>query len=152
MPTFIKAGPSGGTGGGLFSALGEAFFPPGSTPIRISMINLWSGTFIDAFQLEFTDAGGLTAMTPRYGGPGGGAFSQTLAPNEFITSITGTYGEFVSSIAIRTNLKKLPLLGTAGPRAFEYDSTDLQRGLQIQGLWGASGKYIDCLGILAVQS
>jgi hypothetical protein len=151
MPNFIKAGPSGGIGGGAFSALGEAFFPPGSTPIRISMINIWFGTVIDAFQLEFTDAGGLTALTPQYGGPGGGAFSQRLAPNEFITSIIGTYGDYVSSIAIKTNLNKLPLLGTDGPRKFEYSSTNLQRGLEIQGLWGSSGKYIDALGIFAVQ-
>ncbi|MBW8727362.1 MAG: hypothetical protein JF625_19715 [Inquilinus limosus] len=147
MPDYIKAGPSGGVGGGAFSALGEAFFPPGSTPIRISMISIWSGIYIDAIQLEFTDAGGLTSMTPKYGGDGGALFSQRLAPNEFITSVVGTYGDYVDSLQIKTNLNIFPHLGSKGARTLEYFGTSLQKGIQIQGFWGSSGKYIDALGI-----
>jgi hypothetical protein len=150
MPDFVKAGPSGGVGGGDFSALGEAFFPPGSSPIRISMISIWSGLYIDAIQLEFTDAGGLTALTPKYGGDGGGLFSQRLAPTEFVTSVVGTRGDYVESIEIKTNLNIFPHLGGKGPRKFEYFGTSLQKRIQIQGLWGSTGKYVDALGVFIV--
>lgn len=142
---FIKVGPSGGTGGGAFSALGEVFLP-GGNPHRISMINIWSGIYIDAIQLEFTDAGGATALTPKYGGDGGGMTPFVLAPDEFITQVIGTYGDYIDSIEIKTNKRVLPHLGGMGSRRYEYWTTNGQKPIQIQGIWGSSGKYLDALG------
>jgi hypothetical protein len=143
---FIKVGPSGGTGGTPFSALGEAFLPS-DNPHRISRINIWSGIYIDAIQLEFTGLSGATALTPIYGDNSTASMTPfKLEPAEFILEVIGTYGDYVDSITIKTNLRKLPTLGGKGPRKYEYWNENKEKPIHIQGIWGSSGRYLDAIG------
>jgi len=134
METF-QCGPSGGQGGNRF----DDEIP--ADGVFISQIDVWSGTYIDAIQLTYSD----NSRTTKHGGPGGSLSTWALNAGESIIEVYGFCGSYVDSLAIRTNMRNLPTVGgNGGSIQYTYRVPD---NMHVIGLLGASGSYVDALGI-----
>jgi hypothetical protein len=132
---------AGGGGGSPFSD----FAPPSGG--RILEIQVFSGERVDAVQLLYELPDGRTALGQRHGGPGGSPNVFRLDSDEYITGISGRYGDQVDSISIQTNKRTSPLLGgNGGKRDYRIG---VPPGFQAIGFIGRSGKYLDAIGLIS---
>lgn len=133
---FFQCGPSGGLGGNEFED-----DPPDET-LGVFAILLYSGNVLDSIQLEYTNR----SRSDKHGGNGGNPGNiPGLEFNEHIIELDGTYGDYIDMLNIRTNLRSFGPFGLGGgPRTFLYHVPD---GFEIIGFVGASGSYVDSLGI-----
>jgi len=138
METFL-CGPSGGTGG-------NRFLDDISVDLFIIAIQVWSGSYIDAIQLTFDD----NSTTEKHGGSGGSPWvTPAFLPGERVIELSGSYGDYIDSLTIRTTLQTFPALGGGGGgKEFRYHIPD---NMHIAGLFGASGSYLDALGVFYRQ-
>jgi hypothetical protein len=142
-PTYLRvAGQTniaGGSGGNGFL---DSEIPVGA---RITEIRLHTGKFIDGIQAVFLLPDGSIIEGPFHGGSGGNSNTFRLETDEYITGISGRYGEYIDSLRIHTNKRTSPLLGgSGGPQDFRID---VPSGNQAIGFTGRSGQYLDAIGL-----
>jgi hypothetical protein len=118
----LKTAQRGWPGGSVFSDL-EAI-PDG---YRISAINVWSGTYLDAIQLVYSKTGEADILGTKHGGPGGTKHVFTITEAEYVFKINCRYGQYIDHIIISTTLKSSPWYGgTGGSVPFETSIDDLE--------------------------
>ncbi len=133
---------AGGRGGNPFS---DSDFRSGN---RVLEVHIFSGERVDAVQVLYQQADGRTVLGPRHGGSGGRENALRLDSDEYITGISGRYGEQIDSIRIQTNKRTSPLFGgSGGNRDYRIEAP---QGNQAIGFIGRSGDYLDAIGLLSV--
>jgi hypothetical protein len=130
----------GGKGGAAFS---DTEFQSGA---RIVEVRVYSGNYIDAVQLGYEYADGRTVSGPRRGGSAGREAAFRLDKDEYITGISGRYGNYVDSLAIHTNKRTSPMFGGSGGKR-DY-RIEVPSGHQAVGFVGRSAKYLDAIGLI----
>jgi hypothetical protein len=138
-PTIV----AGGSGGNAFS---DNEFRSGG---RILEIRVFAGQWIDGIQIVYELADGQIVTGSRHGGSGGRQNSFRLDPDEYITGISGRYGERVDSFQIRTNRRTSPMFGGSGGNR-DY-LIEVPYGEQGVGFTGRSGIYLDAIGLLSMR-
>jgi hypothetical protein len=134
---------AGGRGGSPFT---DTQIPSGA---RVSEIRIFSGDVLDSVQMVYTLPDGRTYEGARHGGGGGQMNTFRLDSDEYITGISGRFGEYLDSIQIRTNKRTSPLFGgSGGDRDYRID---VERGNQAVGFLGRSGDYLDAIGLVFTQ-
>jgi hypothetical protein len=135
----LSEGPSGGTGGSTYNDEAQSIFQS-DTPIQI---NFRSGSYVDNIQFVY-NAGSL----PSHGGGGGSPSTFLLdhASGEFITGISGRYGDYVDSLTVQTNKPRtFTVGGSGGSASYTYTAPP---GFQIAATVGRSGDYNDAIGVV----
>jgi Jacalin-like lectin domain/MAC/Perforin domain len=119
---------------------------------RISKIRVRWGYYINAFQFT-TEANGVESPGPVVGSDEGGEVTiYTLAADEFVTRITGTYNqaEYLKTLTIHTNKRQLLQAGwDMGPSAFEFK---VPIGSEFAGFVGRQSGWLKAIGILSRPS
>jgi hypothetical protein len=134
----------GGNGGANFS---DTEFQSGA---RIMEVRVYSENWIDAVQLGYEIQGGRTVTGPRRGGPGGRENVFRLEKDEYITGISGRYGDYIDSLTIQTNRRTSPLFGGSGGKR-DY-RIEVPSGYQAVGFVGRSAKYLDAIGLITAPA
>jgi len=133
-------GPSGGTGG-------TAFTDWGAYNEKMRLIYVRSGSWIDSVHTQFRSSGGVLRWTPHRGGFGGALRPViVLAPNEFITSVTGYFSGYVRYLRITTTAGNTRTFGNPVGRYFSYVRPGAN--YKFAGFRGASGRYLDSVGAI----
>jgi len=130
----------GGSGGTSFA---ETMIQSGG---RIVELHVYSADWIDAIQIWYEMPDGRIIFGQRYGGPNGKETVFRLDSNEYITGISGRYGDYLDSITVKTNKRTSPRFGGAGGKR-DY-RLDVAQGSQTVGFVGRSGQYIDAIGLI----
>ncbi|KMT12833.1 hypothetical protein BVRB_4g089250 [Beta vulgaris subsp. vulgaris] len=122
---------------------------------RISAFSVRHGYIIDAISFVVTKKDGST-YTEKFGGNGGSESKVTLKAGEYVTRITGTYGNYeynkggpvIATLKICTNLNPAGY-GTYGgfPNGQAFESPAKTDG-PVVGTFGRSGEFLESLGIL----
>ncbi len=129
----------GGGGGAMFA---DAEVPPGA---RIAEIHVWGDDRIDAIQLMYQLPNRRIVEGQRHGGRGGNEQVFRLGPDEYVTGISGRYGEGVDSLRIHTNRRTSQLFGgRGGGRDYRID---IPRGAEAIGFAGRAGEFLDAIGL-----
>ena len=131
---------AGGRGGAAFS---DRDIPMGA---KISEIRIRSGQSIDSIQAVYVLQDGRAFEGPGHGGRGGNLNVFRLEADEYITGLSGRYGDYLDSLTITTNRRKSQVFGgRGGSRNF---AISVPAGNQVSGLTGRSGEYLDAIGLL----
>ena len=130
---------AGGRGGNSFSD------PQPAAGARVTEVRIWSGEGIDAIQMVYTTVSGSSAMAVHHGGSGGRLSVFRLDADEYITGISGRYGEVIDSVRIHTNKKTSPLYGGSGGER-EYQ-VEVPSGTEALGFTGRSADRLDAIGL-----
>lgn len=139
----FQCGPSGGQNGS--TQFSDDLPDEG---VRITGINFTFGDinngFVNTIQTMYSDG----SMSDRHGtNVGPNAATIALDPGEYITEVSGRYGDNPNIITIRTNLQTFERVYTrGGNQTFRYQVPD---GYEVVGFMGASGDQIDAIGIIA---
>ena len=131
--------PVGGNGGKLFDD--TARIPDSS---KVTKVLVRHGELIDAIRIVHDDVD-----LDWHGGEGGHEEFFQLAPDEYIISISGQYGQFIDSLYIHTStgrVSKLCFGGRGGHKSYNFTAPD---GYEIVGFFGRSGQWIDSIGVIA---
>jgi jacalin-like lectin domain-containing protein len=120
---------------------GNTFSDDITQSCRVQQVNIQSGDYVDAIQMEYVTPAGTVITGPLHGGPGGTAVSFELAPNEQIVTISGSSGDFVDSLTFTTSLGNVwgPYGGSGGA---PFSIT----GVNVGGIFGRSGQFLDAIG------
>ncbi len=130
----------GGRGGRAFS---DSQAPADA---RVTEVRIQSGDRVAAVQFVYALADGRSVTGPLHGGSGGRASVFRLDSDEYITGISGRYGDNIDSIRIQTNKRTSPLYGgRGGDRDYRID---VPGGNQAVGFAGRSGDYLDAIGLV----
>jgi hypothetical protein len=138
-PIILETTIYGGSGGLGFS---DASVPPGA---RITEIRVNAGKMIDSIRAMYVTKDGYALEGPHHGGSGGRSNVLRMDPDEYITGISGRYGNNLESIVFRTNKRTSPKYGGNGGRT-DF-SVDVPRGSVAVGFCGRSSAYVDALGL-----
>jgi len=130
----------GGRGGRTFAD----FQAPADA--RVSEVRIQSGERIDSVQMVYELPDGRTVAGTRYGGSGGRLSVFRLDPDEYITGLSGRYGETIDSMRIETNKRSSNLYGGRGGNA-DY-RIDVPSGNYGVGFAGRAGDYLDAIGLI----
>jgi len=130
----------GGNGGANFS---DTEFQSG---VRITEVRVYTGNYVDAVQLGYEYQDGRTVAGLRRGGPGGRENVFRLDRDEYITGISGRYGNYIDSLTIQTNKRTSPVFGGSGGKR-DY-RIEVPSGYQAVGFAGRSAKYLDAIGLI----
>jgi hypothetical protein len=106
---------------------------------------------VAAISIVFKKADGTVHELPALGEPARGpTLSEfNLDEGEFITEISGRYGELVDSVRIHTNLQVSALFGGGGGSAdYQYQAPN---GSEICGFVARSGLHLGAIGVLFRQ-
>jgi hypothetical protein len=119
--------------------------------MEIAGIFIRSGWYIDQMQVLYRKpATGQLVLGPTHGGNGGGQNSFVLNPGEFINEVSGRSGSYLDSITFRTNQgRRFPSWGRYGGTGggLDYQFPDPpEADVELYGLFGRSGDYVDALG------
>lgn len=129
-------------GGGGGSAFSDRDIPQGA---RISAVRVRTGDFVDSVQMIYTLTDGRTFEGTVHGGRGGRSNVFQLDADEYITGISGRYGNYIDSLAIHTNKRTSPAYGgSGGNRDFRIF---VPSGNQAIGFAGRSADYLDAVGL-----
>jgi Jacalin-like lectin domain len=140
MMSVSKCGYSGGTGGQEFS---DDALPDSS---KVIQVKIRSGELLDAIQIVHETNNGIRHPMPLHGGNGGEQQDFLLDEDEFITGVTGRFGNGVDSIQFITNKQRSSVFGGSGGSAtYTYEAP---QGTEVVGFFGRSGATIDALGIV----
>jgi hypothetical protein len=108
-------------------------------------VRIRAGDLVDAVQVMYALPDGRTSAGPRHGGRGGREYTFSLDGDEYITGISGRYGDLIDSIRIHTNKRTSPVFGgTGGSSDFRID---VPQGGQAIGFVGRSGARVDAIGL-----
>ena len=130
----------GGSGGNPFS---DQDIPASA---RIGEIRIFSSDRVDSVQMIYVLPDGRTMEGERYGGSGGRQRVFRLDADEYVTGISGRYGDMIHSLRIHTNKKSSPLYG--GPGGSRNFSIEVPTGSQAVGFVGRAGQYLDAIGLV----
>lgn len=130
---------TGGQGGFPFT---DTEIPSGS---RIAEVHIFSGKYIDAVQIAYRLPNGRVLMGPKHGGQGGQQNIFRIDSDEYITGLSGRYGNFIDSLQIHTNKRTSPFLGGSGGNR-EY-RINVPAGNQAVGFTGRAAEYLDAIGL-----
>jgi hypothetical protein len=124
---------------------GSEFYDSENRGINVVEVRVWAGEMVDAVQMIFED-NGRRISAPKHGGGGGRLNTFRLQRGEYITGISGRYGDYIDSIQIHTNRNTSPTYGgRGGGRNFNID---VPRDEQAVGFAGRAGKYVDAIGLV----
>ena len=129
----------GGRGGRQFADLD---IPTGA---KVTEVHIRSGDHVDSVQLLYTLADGNTQMGTRHGGSGGQLNVFRLDSDEYITGISGRYGDIIDSICVQTNKRTSSTFGGRGGR--QDFRVEVLAGNQGIGFTGRAGDYLDAIGL-----
>ena len=137
-----KCGSSGGwdNGGKPFS---DGAIQEGES---IHEVRIWSGDKVDAVQVVARTKEGVSYELEKHGGAGGQEHVLPLDLDEYITGISGKFGEFVDSICIHTNKKQSTHFGGQG--GYSYYEYTFPEGEEVIGFFGRGGELIDSIGVI----
>ncbi len=131
---------AGGQGGNPFTD------PQPAAGTRVTEVRIWSGEVIDAIQMVYASASGSTVLTIHHGGSGGRLSVFRLDADEYITGISGRYGDVIDSLRIHTNKKTSPLYGgSGGSRDYRLE---VPSGAEALGFAGRSAERVDAVGLV----
>ncbi|KAK9279792.1 hypothetical protein L1049_013474 [Liquidambar formosana] len=142
----ISMGPWGGPGGSNFKFLVKG---------GIKQIVIAHGLVIDSIIFKGDNGDGVPEESNKFGGNGGGKTDKIdiAWPEEYLTSISGSYGTFISgcpavvaSLCFSTNRTKYGPFGT--PEGTSFSSTPMKGG-GIIGFHGRAGQFFDAIGVYA---
>jgi len=132
----------GGPGGSPFS---DTNYQLGA---RVLEVRVSAGRIVDSVQITYEFQDGRTATGARHGGTGGDLNTFRLESDEYITGISGRYGQQIDSLTIHTNKRSSPRYGRSnGDRDFRLDVPSDQQAI---GFAGRAGTYVDAIGLLYV--
>lgn len=86
---------------------------------HISAIRIWEGTYIDAVQIVYTLSDGSIQYGTKHGGSGGTMIEFVLIDGEYVTGISGMFGDVIDSLTITTNLVSAQYGGPGGSTPYE---------------------------------
>jgi len=132
----------GGRGGSDFTDLQPA------VGTRVIEVRIWSGDRIDSVQLVYAAPNAGESLGVRHGGSGGRMSPLRLQADEYITGISGRYGDNIDSMRIHTNRRVSPLYGGRGGDR-DY-AVQVPSGMQAVGFAGRTGDLVDAIGLIYV--
>ncbi|MEM7795791.1 MAG: D-Ala-D-Ala carboxypeptidase family metallohydrolase [Cyanobacteria bacterium P01_C01_bin.118] len=142
-----RSASAGGGGGKTFSDI--AWPPPASAQVVTQKahpveVRVRVGRYVDQVQMRWTDR-----ELPAHGGEGSRLESFVLDSNEYIVNVRLTGKRYIGSIELITSQGRSILFGQQSSNII-----DLQVPLnhQVIGFYGQSGRWIDQLGVIAVQT
>jgi len=137
-----ESGSSGGSGGAPFSDRSSV-----PSRARLVAVEVHAHNVVDAVRCIFRKRSGELLELERHGGSGGQVHRLELADGEHITRVSGRYANLVDSVTIATNFRPDALRagGRGGAASFSYEAG---AGLEIAGLTGRAGTFIDALGVV----
>ena len=133
----------GGNGGNPFSAQD---IPSGA---RIAELRISASDLVESLQTVYVLTDGRTVEGTRYGGSVGRQRIFRLDADEYITRISGRYGNVINSLQIQTNKKTSPLYG--GPGGGDVFLIEVPTGSRVVGFAGRSGALVDAIGLTYAQ-
>ena len=145
LPQTTALGQASGTavaGGGGGNAFTDGQPAQGA---RIAEVRVRAGDTIDAVQMIYALADGRLSAGTRHGGKGGRENVFRLDNDEYITGISGRYGDTVDSLRIHTNKRTSPAYGGGGDHDFRLDAPS---GAQAVGFVGRAGNTVDAIGLI----
>jgi len=113
---------------------------------RVSEVRIQSGERIDSLQMVYVLPDGSSLSGPRHGGSGGRLNVFRLDADEYITGLSGRYGETIDSMRIETNKRSSALYGGSGGST-DY-RVDVPSGNCAVGFAGRAGDYLDAIGLI----
>lgn len=151
-PLFAEnIGPSGGGGGHPFDD-----GMPKQNAI-ISQVLVRSGTWIDGIQIMYGDKHCGGTETEYHGGTGGQPQYIDLRRDEYISGISGRYGNYIDKLQIHISStgkeqgegardgRVVAFGGTGGHTNFSFEAP---KGTEVIGFIGRSATYLDAIGII----
>ncbi len=130
-----------GGGGGIPFA--DPDLPAGG---RLAEIRVQSGDRIDAIQAIYIMPNGRFREGAYHGGSGGHVSVFRLDPDEYVTGISGRYGDRIDSLRIHTNKRTSQLFGgRGGSRNYRIQ---VPRGSMASGFAGRAGDSLDAIGLV----
>ena len=130
----------GGPGGSGFS---DSQLQPGA---RILEVHVRSGDRVDSVQMLISSPDGRTVMSPKRGGSGGRLNIFRVNRDEYITGVSGRYGDYIDSLRIHTNKRTSALFG--GPGGDRDFRVEVPEENQAVGFAGRAGDYLDAVGLI----
>lgn len=132
--------PQGGPGGDFFS------FDPIDHEFEIAGLDVWSGTVIDAIQINYRHRRTRATMAFKSTGLGGTLSQLVLNPGEFITRVEGGGSPYVVWIKVYTSRgRQMSWGGPAAAPGFDFRCDNDE---EIIGFEGRTGDYIDAIGAI----
>jgi len=116
---------------------------------RVSEVRIRSGERIDSVQMVYELSDGSSQEGRRYGGSGGRLNVFRLDSDEYITGLSGRYGETIDSMRIETNKRSSTLFGGRGGST-DY-RVDVPSGNYAVGFTGRAGDYLDAIGLICTS-
>ncbi len=158
--TYSSSTAYGGAGGNAYEDIDNRV-PANS---RIREIRIRNGLYIDGIQFIYELPDGTSVDGPYHGGTGGLPMPPFILDfDEYITNISGTYGDYVNTLVITTNKRTSEEYGghdytppaqshLVGPNSFSIDvpAADPTYSMQVAGLVGRAGEYVDAIGLTFV--
>ncbi len=130
----------GGRGGDEFTD----FSPPAGS--RVVEVRIYAGDTIDSLQMIYSLPDGRTTAGSKHGGRGGNPNTFRLDADEYITGISGRFGNTVDSLRFHTNRRTSPNYGGRGGSQ-DYRA-EVPSGYQAMGFKGRAGNTIDAIGLV----
>ena len=143
VSSFLKAGPSGYSGGEVFS---DDNIPDGD----VRRITIYGRHFIDGIKITYTTGGG-TQDGPIHGLHGqdpdaARKVNFTLDDDEYLVGIRGKCKDYIDSIQFITNKQRSNVFGGSGG-VIEYHY-DVPNEFEIVGFHGRAHRYLDAIGVI----
>jgi hypothetical protein len=117
---------------------------------RIAEVRVRAGDTADAVQVIYTLLDGRISEGARHGGRGGRENVFHLDNDEYITGISGRYGDAIDSLRIHTNKRTSPLYGGGGGN--QDFQVEVPLGNQAMGFAGRAGDTLDSVGLIYVTA
>ena len=134
-----KAGPSGGFKKTPFSnSVGGNFD-------YVDSVTICSSDALNSVQMNYINLNNQQYSSIKRGGTGGSCYTFNIISGDYITKISGRYGDFVDYIQIQTYYGHSYEWGGDGGHPFTYEAPI---NTQIIGFHGRSGgRYIESIGV-----
>ncbi|KAL2944817.1 Mannose/glucose-specific lectin [Bienertia sinuspersici] len=124
---------------------------------RITEVTIRQGAIVDAIGLTVAKKAG-NVIYQQFGGNGGAPTKVVLSDGEYLTRISGTFGNYkyqaneivVGTITIHTNLKPTgygPFGKNGSVENIQKFTSPEQSDNQIVGVFGRSNKYLESIGV-----
>lgn len=116
----------------------------------IGSITLWGGDWMNQISVTYDMANGPSTFT--HGQPGGATdYPINLQAGEFITSIAGSYGDYVNQLTFNTSNGQTYTFPPSPKSAGGVVSWTAAQGEVLVGFQGSSGEYLNQLQAISIQ-
>ncbi|MFN9623138.1 MAG: jacalin-like lectin [Cyanobacteriota bacterium] len=120
-----------------------------SRPV-IGSITLWGGDWMNQISITYDLANGPTTFT--HGQPGGATdYPVNLQSGEFITSITGSYGDYINQLTFNTSNGQTYTFPPSPQSTGGVVTWTAAPGEVLVGFQGSSGSYLNQLQAITIQ-